>query len=58
MPDIFMVVHPLVTIVGKVDYKDYLVVYQNCTIGSSSGIGIGICFVFAIVMKCNSCLSF
>ena len=37
MPDIFMVVHPLGTIIGKADYKNYLVVYQNCTIGSSGG---------------------
>ena len=37
MPDIFMVVHPLGTVIGKANYKNYLVIYQNCTIGSSSG---------------------
>lgn len=37
MPDIFMVVHPLGTVIGKANYNNYLVIYQNCTIGSSSG---------------------
>lgn len=34
MPDIFMLVHPLGTVLGNADYGDYLVVYQNCTVGA------------------------
>lgn len=34
MPDIFMLVHPVGTVLGHARYQDYLVVYQNCTIGA------------------------
>ncbi len=34
MPDIFMLVHPVGTVLGKADYGNYLVVYQNCTVGA------------------------
>lgn len=34
MPDIFMVVHPLGTVLGNARYSDYLVVYQNVTVGA------------------------
>lgn len=34
LPDIFMVVHPLGTVLGGAQYGDYFVVYQNCTVGS------------------------
>lgn len=34
MPDIFMLVHPLGTVIGNGFYQDFLVVYQNVTIGS------------------------
>lgn len=34
MPDIFLLVHPLGTVIGSADYQDYLVVYQNVTIGA------------------------
>jgi serine O-acetyltransferase len=34
MPDIFLVVHPIGTILGKAKYNNYFVVYQNCTIGA------------------------
>ncbi len=34
MPDIFLLIHPLGTVLGHASYKDFLVVYQNCTIGS------------------------
>jgi serine O-acetyltransferase len=34
MPDIFMVVHPLGTVLGNAKYSNYFVVYQNCTIGA------------------------
>ncbi|WP_281661963.1 hypothetical protein [Microvirgula aerodenitrificans] len=34
MPDIFLLVHPLGTVIGNAAYQDYLVVYQNVTIGA------------------------
>ena len=34
MPDIFLLVHPLGTVVGKAKFSDYLAIYQNVTIGS------------------------
>ncbi len=34
MPDVFLLVHPLGTVLGNAKYSDYLVVYQNCTVGA------------------------
>lgn len=34
MPDIFLLVHPLGSVIGNAAYQDYLVVYQNVTIGA------------------------
>lgn len=34
LPDIFMLVHPVGTVLGHARYQDYLVVYQNCTVGA------------------------
>jgi serine O-acetyltransferase len=34
MPDIFLFVHPVGTVLGNASYSDYLVVYQNCTVGA------------------------
>jgi serine O-acetyltransferase len=34
MPEVFMLVHPLGTVLGNATYKDFLVVYQNCTVGA------------------------
>jgi serine O-acetyltransferase len=34
MPDVFLLVHPLGTILGNATYSDYLVVYQNVTVGA------------------------
>ncbi len=38
MPRIFMLVHPVGTVIGQADYDDYLVIYQNVTIGSDNGV--------------------
>lgn len=38
MPDIFMLVHPVGTVLGHGHYQDYLVVYQNCTVGALTDI--------------------
>lgn len=34
LPDIFMLVHPLGSVIGNARFNNYLVIYQNCTIGS------------------------
>jgi serine O-acetyltransferase len=34
MPDIFLLVHPLGSVLGNARYGDYFVVYQNVTVGS------------------------
>lgn len=34
MPDVFLLVHPLGSVIGNARYSDYLVVYQNCTVGA------------------------
>jgi len=38
MPEVFLLVHPLGTVLGKARYNDYLVVYQNCTVGAVTDI--------------------
>lgn len=38
MPSVFLLVHPLGTVLGKAAYSDYLVVYQNCTVGATTDI--------------------
>jgi serine O-acetyltransferase len=34
MPEVFLLVHPLGTVLGHARYEDYLVVYQACTVGA------------------------
>ena len=34
LPDIFLFVHPVGTVLGNANYADFLVVYQNVTVGS------------------------
>lgn len=34
LPDIFVLVHAVGTVLGHAQYSDYLVVYQGCTVGS------------------------
>lgn len=34
MPDVFLLVHPIGTVLGNAKYGNYLVVYQNCTVGA------------------------
>lgn len=36
LPDIFMLVHPVGTVIGHGHFSDYLVIYQNVTIGSDT----------------------
>lgn len=35
LPDIFLFVHPIGTILGRATYSNYFLVYQNCTVGSN-----------------------
>ena len=35
LPEIFLFVHPLGTVLGKAKYSDYFVVYQNCNVGAN-----------------------
>lgn len=35
LPDIFLFIHPLGTVLGRANYSDYLLVYQRCGIGSN-----------------------
>lgn len=34
LPDIFLLVHPVGTVLGNARYADYFVAYQNCGVGS------------------------
>jgi serine O-acetyltransferase len=38
LPDIFLFVHPLGTVLGRGKYSDYFMVYQRCGIGSNKDI--------------------
>lgn len=33
LPDVFLLVHPIGTIIGRADFSDYFVAYQGCTVG-------------------------
>ena len=37
MPDIFYLIHPVGTVLGRAKYNNYFVAYQNCTVGSNKG---------------------
>jgi len=38
LPSVFLLVHPLGTVLGRADYSDFFVVYQRCGIGSNHDI--------------------
>ena len=38
LPNIFLFVHPVGTVIGRAKYEDYFAIYQNCTVGSSRGV--------------------
>jgi serine O-acetyltransferase len=37
LPDVFIVIHGVGTVLGKGTYSDYLAVYQGCTVGQAHG---------------------
>lgn len=34
LPEVFMLVHPVGTVIGNAEYSNKIVIYQNCSIGS------------------------
>lgn len=54
LPDVFLFVHPVGTVLGNASYDNYLVVYQNVTVGSDKD-GIYPAFGKAVVLysKCS-----
>ena len=38
LPDIFLFVHPVGTVLGRASYSDFLIVYQGCAVGSNKDI--------------------
>lgn len=38
LPEIFLFVHPLGTVLGRAEYSDYFVVYQNCNVGANENL--------------------
>lgn len=36
LPDIFCLVHPVGTVLGRANYSNHLVVYQRCSVGSNT----------------------
>ena len=38
LPDIFLLVHPVGTVLGRAEYSDYFLVYHNCSVGSNKNI--------------------
>ena len=59
MPDVFLMVHPLGSVIGNARYSDYLVVYQNCTVGAVNndypvfGEGVVLYSRSSVVGKCR-----
>jgi len=37
LPEVFLFVHPVSTILGRATYSNYFMVFQSCNIGSSNG---------------------
>jgi serine O-acetyltransferase len=37
LPDIFIVIHGIGTVLGKASYSDFFVVFQGCTVGINKG---------------------
>lgn len=35
LPPVFLFSHPVGTVLGRAEYSDFLLVYQNCTVGSN-----------------------
>lgn len=59
MPDVFLVIHGVGTVLGKGVYSDGLVVYQGCTVGQAHGdypklgYGVGLGAGAALLGRCD-----
>ncbi len=53
LPDIFLLVHPLGTIIGRATFSDYFIAYQGCTVGCLNE-GIFPTFTGKTIMYANS----
>lgn len=59
LPDVFIVVHGVGTVLGKASYSDYFAVYQGCTVGQTNGIypaigrGVGLGAGASIIGRCQ-----
>jgi serine O-acetyltransferase len=60
LPDIFLLVHPLGTVLGRGEYKDYFVAYQRVTVGGNKnldyprlGKGVAMYNGSALIGKCT-----
>lgn len=60
LPDIFLVSHPVGTVLGRAKYSDYLVIYQRVTVGGNKkleypvlGKGIAMYGGSAVIGNCN-----
>lgn len=51
LPDIFLFCHPLGTILGRAQYADYFLVFQECTIGAAREATAGMKSVFPVLEK-------
>jgi len=38
MPETFLLVHPVGSVIGNATYGDYLTIYQGCTVGADKGV--------------------
>ena len=38
LPDVFLFVHPIGTVLGRAKYSDYFMVYQSCNVGANHSI--------------------
>ncbi len=53
LPEVFMFVHPLGTVLGKAEYGGYFAAYQNCTVGSNED-GVYPRFGEGVILYCNA----
>lgn len=38
LPDVFLIIHPVGSVIGRANYSNYITIYQNCMIGSNHSI--------------------
>lgn len=59
LPEIFLLCHPVGTVLGRASYEDYLVVSQNCTVGNIAGVypklgkGVVLCCGASVLGECE-----